>query len=440
MDQPMEVPDTLTSQNIDPSLIAMFTEGQGTVGVKGSFRQFITPIRAIGPNDQQYVFELPYAGGDYLDLKNTELYVRGNLTRGDGTVLQKDERVVLANNCLHSLFESVDVMIGHNQQEIQMKDYAHKAYFRQLMNFKTNCPDARGHGFTKESFAERTDEAVGEVLYGAKRESWTTESKMVEFCGQTFIDCFQSPGYLLPGTPVRITFHRSREQFYVTTPLAKKDQSYKFNIQSIGLYVPTIKVAEDMTPLLEMQTDELPARYSFESIEVRRFPFHAGAVSATYNRVFQGRIPSKIAVAFIRQNVYVGDRARAAFLTASVNVQRLQLIVNGLVAREHSPRLFDSQYLDTYRKWTEWLDVSSVDWPYDEEDYVKGVTFFPFDFMENCKGSKCDEEALLSGSLDITVQTDAPLGTEMIMLVYALSPDAVEIMKERTARYVKVIV
>ena len=260
MDQVPVVPTTLTTQSVDPRLIAMFTKAEGTVGVQGSFTHFVHPMRPPSGDDVEYTFELPNTGADYIDMKNIELYVRGKLTRADGTALVDDEKVVLVNNSLHSLFETVTVLIGHNQQEIQMNNYPFKAYLRQLMHSQSSTPSMRGHGFVIEDFTDPMP-ATGDMGYGIDRYDWTSSSKNVEFIGPTFIDVFETEGYLLPATPLRITFKRSREQFYVTTAASNAAIDYKFTIDKIGLFVPTIKVAPYMTPLLEMQTDQVPARY-----------------------------------------------------------------------------------------------------------------------------------------------------------------------------------
>lgn len=428
----------MTIQNVDPSLIAMFTQQEGTVGVRGSTTQFVLPTRNVAPTDQQYTFEIPHLTGDYVDLKNVELYIRGNLTRANGTLLEKNEKVVLVNNTLHSLFESAVVMIGHNQCEIQTNMYPYKAFLRQLMTIKTNCPDNVDQGLTR--LRTITEPLVwGEVQLGLERVPWTAESKRVEFCGRTCIDCFQTPGYLLPGTPVTVTFKRSREAFYVTRVLEHKEVEYRFNIEKIGLFVPSIKISPHLEPLLEMQTENSPARYPCESITTRRYTFPPGIVTNTYRQVFHGKIPSKLAVTFYQEDVFTGNPIRAALRSSIVGLRRIQVAVNGMVVREHAMDI-PSEYLPVFRQWTEWLGVSKENWMFSKDDYLKHMGFIPFDFMENCKGSKCDEEALLTGSLDIYVEFTEPISIELVMMVYELSPDTLQINKDRTARYVRTIV
>ena len=439
MDQTTVYPSTMTTQNIDPRLIAMFSKAEGSVGVQGSFTHFVQPTRNPAPNDMEYVLELPNMAADYVDLKNIELYVRGKLTRADGTALVKDELVVLANNALHSLFESVTVLIGHNQQEIQMNNYPHKAYLRQLMSNKTVCPAARGHGFTAENSVQNFDTA-NQMRYGIRRYGWTSLSKNVDFLGPTFIDVFQTEGYLMPATPLRITFKRSREEFYLTTDTTNGNVEYLFSIDKIGLYVPTLKVAPYMTPLLEMQTDEVPARYRFDSIDARRFPLPKDTLTHTYSRVYQGKIPSKMAIAFYRQDAFTGSRDRAALITPELDIRRVQMAVNGLVVREHVVNFGEALYMESFRRFTDWMGATTTDYLVDHRAFYKGVTFFTFDMIENCQSMVCSEESLLTGFVDISLQFGLAVPAEMLMVVFAISPDVLDISKERAARYTRTIV
>ena len=432
-------PSAMMTQSIDPRLIAMFSKADSSVGVQGSFTHFVEPMRQAGRDDTEYSFELPNTGADYVDLKNIELYVRGKLMRKDGKALVKDEKVVLANNVLHTLFDTATVLIGHNQQEVQMNNYPYKTYLRQLMVSKTTSPATRGHGFTVEdkTFIDDVDDEMG---FGVARVQWTAMSKRVEFIGNTFIDCLQTEGYLMPATPLRITFKRSHDQLYTTTATANVGVEYRFFIDKIGLYVPTVKVAPYMTPLLEMQTDEVPARYRFDAIDARQFPVPKSTITRTYSRVYQGKIPSKMVIAFYRQDAFVGSRSRAALLTAELDINRIQLYVNGIVIREHVLDFDEEVFLESYRRFTDWLGTTHTEALFDEGQFKDGIAFFAFDMMENCHMTQCSEETLLTGFVDISIQMGKAVPAEMVMMVYAISPDVIDISKERAARYTRVIV
>lgn len=426
------VPTALATQNIDPRLIAMFSKTEGAVGVQGSFNHFVEPSRALTEHDTQYTMELPNTSADYTDLKNIELYVRGKLKRADGTALEAEEEVVLTNNCLHSLFESINLQVGHNQQEIQISNYPYKAFLRQMMNAKTiSSPDCRGHGFTDEARSE----GIPSWSWGMPRMEWTAKSKTVEFMAPTFIDLFQTEGYLLPSTPLKIIFQRSSPEFYITTSEANKDVEYKFFIEKIGLYVPTVKVATYMLPLLEIQTDELPARYNFDSINVKQFSVPANTSTRAFSRVYQGNLPTKIAVAFYKQTTFLGDKVDASLLTEVFDLQSIQLLVNGLVVREHKLNVDEAICMEAYRRMTEWFEVTHTDTPLDMDQFMDGSGLFTFDLMENCSTSDCTEESLRTGFIDLRIKCRKPIPEEVVMLAYAFSPDSLDLTKDRAARH-----
>ena len=53
-------------------------------------------------------FYIPGAGDEYIDLAQTQLYVRAKITNADGTNLEAAAPVGPANLFLHSLFNQVD--------------------------------------------------------------------------------------------------------------------------------------------------------------------------------------------------------------------------------------------------------------------------------------------------------------------------------------------
>lgn len=445
MDQTVMTSTAPASQNIDPRLIRMFQRPESLVGVQGTFTHFVQPLRPPTADDTDYSMELPNTGADYTDLKNIQLYVRGSLKRADGTVLTDGEPVLLANNVLHTLFESVTILVGHNQQEVQMNNYPYKAYLRQLKTTKTqSSPAAMAHGFTAESH-----NLLGGVIEGGiSRSLWTKASRTVEFLGQTYIDFFQTEGYLLPATPLRVIFRRSRDGFYINSGKDNGATAYKFFIEKIGLYVPVVKIAPFLTPLMEMQTDEAPASYHFDAIDLRQFSLPAKTLQRVYPRVFQGKIPTKIAVAFYTQKSFIGDQDQATLLTATSTPNRLQLSINGLVVREHRIDVDGGIFLESYQQFTDWLGGTHVNHPIQATRFLAGNLFLTFDLMENCSvngggggsdSASCAEESLLTGFVDISVEFKKAVVEDCIMAVYAISPDVVDISKERAARYTRVI-
>ena len=198
----MEIVEGDVTQNVDPRLIHMFTKPEGRVGVMSTFTHFVQPARPPSETDDEYVFQFPHLGAAYADLRNTVLYLKGRLKHADKSKLAAGEEVMLENNALHSLFEAITLYVGHNQVEIYQPHHPIKAFLRQLMQKALDSPSLKQQGFSLHTRFEGRDD----YTVGMTRRTVTESSKVCELIGPTYIDMFQTPGYLMPGTPLTVKY------------------------------------------------------------------------------------------------------------------------------------------------------------------------------------------------------------------------------------------
>ena len=325
------------NQGIDPRLKAPFVKGEGLVGIQSSYTHFIEPIRPPSTTDTDFVFEIPNTGSSYLDLKNTELYVKGHLERRDGTKLLEDESALLCNNALHSIWDSVTLYCGYNQEEIFIPNHAHKAYIRQL---KRNTLRHEGSMRNQGLLTEWSD-----LLFGGNdfkmvmRKAWTLSSKSTEMMGPLLLDLFETEGYLMPACPLRLKYRKNRDAFYVITDEGNKDVEYNFVIERIGLSVPAINILPALSPLLEMQTEQVPARYEYEGLDMKQYAVPKGTIIRKYSRVYEGKLPKKILVGFYKQTAFSEVRTKTPLLITAVDMRSMSLSVNGVIIRRLKPIL-----------------------------------------------------------------------------------------------------
>ena len=425
------------SQHIDPRLTSMFVKPPALVGTESSFTQFVEPMKTISNSDTEIILELPNTGSLYVDLKNTSLYVKGSLKKRDGTALADDDATVLTNNALYSLFEAVTVYVGHNKLELYTGDFHYKSFIKQLMRNSTLTPVINDQGmeieFLSNSFANDAE-------VGSGRAERTFKSATTEFMGPTLIDFFHTDGYLLPSTPLKVKFRRSSDLFYVVTPPAHKDVPYFFEIQKMGLFVPCINISPALTPLLEMQTTHLPASYDFDNLKMRQLPLQKDTVVQKFKRVLEGRLPQRILVGIYKHAAFSGQRDLSPLLTASLEVSEISLMINGVVVREATPLFDEKLYMETYRHFLSWMTDANKGYYISYEIFKSGYRFFSFDLLENCPPTKpCGEEMLTQGTMGLSVRFPKPLDEHYIMTFFYISPDTVELTKERVAHYTAAI-
>ena len=74
-------------------------------------------------------------GSDYIDLANTQLYVRAQVLRVDGTPIDNAHHVAPVNLLLHSMFSEVDLKLNDTLVSSTNNTYAYRAYIETLLSY-----------------------------------------------------------------------------------------------------------------------------------------------------------------------------------------------------------------------------------------------------------------------------------------------------------------
>ena len=283
-------------------------------------------------------------------------------------------------------------------------------------------------------------EAELEIM--ASPEVWTENSKPIEFMGPTMIDLFNTEGYFMPGTPLRIKYRKNRDAFYVTTPPGENAQmEYNFCIEKISLQLLCINIDPRMSPLLEMQTDEVPARYEYDALDMKQFSVPKGTIVQRYNRVYEGKVPKRLAIGFFKQSAFSGRRDENPFLTWPMDLRQITLYLNGVAVREMRVDFNSDNCMEAYNKFLCWMGGCTRDnFVITYGSLKSGYRYFCMDLLENCSpGKLCGDEMITQGFIDIGIHLGGEAKEHSVMAVFAEVPECLEINRERAARHVKSI-
>jgi hypothetical protein len=245
----------------------------------------------------------------------------------------------------------------------------------------------------------------------------------------------------VPGTPLSVKFRKSRPSFYLTaSPELDYPNNYKFVIEKIILKIPCVGIEPAMIPLLGMQTDDNPASYGFNSIDLKQFSIPAGTIVQKYNKVYEGKIPKKIAICFLSQASFGGDILKSPYLTEALDVRNITIFLNGIAVRQVEANFNSDMYVDCYNDFVNWMSPKCREYYIEYDFFKKGYSFFCIDLFQHCSvNSPCSEEMFRQGYVDIGIQLGAGNGDHGIMCVFGEGVDFVEIDKTRASRHVKII-
>ena len=94
-----------------PSELALFDLPPTQTAVENIYYQEVLPLSQVN-NDSPIEFVISGQNGmEYIDMKNTMIYVKAKIKKGDGAAIASDENIGPVNLFLPVLFSQVDVSL-----------------------------------------------------------------------------------------------------------------------------------------------------------------------------------------------------------------------------------------------------------------------------------------------------------------------------------------
>ena len=118
-----------------------------------------------------------------------------------------------------------------------------------------------------------------------------------------------------------------------------------------------------------------------------------------------------------------------------LDIRKFVCYINGVAVCTFTMNYDENVYLQVYNKFLSWMGVKEGDQYFISYDAFKiGYRYICVDFLENCH--KCDEsQPITQGYLDVEVNLGKPCDEDIIMCVFSLSNEDVEIDKLRKVKY-----
>lgn len=133
-------------------------------------------------------FHVSGSGDDYIDLSQTQLYVKAKILKNDNTAMGKDDVIGPVNLFLHSLFSQVDVALNDRLVSNSSNTYPYRAYLETLLNYGH---DSKTSQLTSELFYKDSEDGL------QKRSKFFKESESVDMIGRIHSDLFHQDRLLL---------------------------------------------------------------------------------------------------------------------------------------------------------------------------------------------------------------------------------------------------
>ena len=140
------------SQTLLARIVDLFTiPATQTSITKGQWIEYhpLSNITDSGPIE----FKVSGSREEYLDLARTLLLLKANITKANGTALDRNKQMGPVNLFLHALFSEVDVSLNERLISPSTNTYPYRAMIETLLNYRE---DAKSSQLTMAMFYKDT--------------------------------------------------------------------------------------------------------------------------------------------------------------------------------------------------------------------------------------------------------------------------------------------
>ena len=388
----------------------------------------------------------------YLKLSDSELYVRITIQKEDGIPykifdeankllpIKERETGTPIDFILHSMWSSVDIKMNNNLVSESGTNYMYKALMETLLSYDENTKKIQfaNEGFTGDSgdFTQINPDSPP-YNYGLKiRHKWFKDFVTVEFVGPLMADICNQDRLILPGVDVDIKLWPTRDEFRLLThPVGLR---CKLLIDEIYLNVCKVNVSPEVMMGHNAALEIADSIYPFARTDIRTFNIAEGNFGMNIEDIWQGEVPTRLVVGFVKSQAYNGDYHLNPFHFEHFDVSDIGFFVNG-EATPHPAYKLDIengiylQGLNSLYKITG-KTMENSDIGITREMYQQGYTLIGFDVDPTTSPDFRYVGKPREGHTKLEIKFKRGLPTPVTVILYATFPENMTIDQARNVR------
>lgn len=379
-------------------------------------------------------FIIPGSGTQYINLKQSLLHIKVRVLKADGSPPGNDH-AALINLPLHTLWSQVDVSLQQKLISPATNNYCYKALLETVLSYDKGAKESQlqAAGYYKDT--ANTIEASQPITGGnaglSARYGLTKDEATADFIGPLHADICQQNRLLLNGVEVQIKLWPANSQFCLMS--ASDTAEFKVDIVDALIKVCKVTVNPSVTLAHSKILETTPAKYPYERSEIKTYTIPAGNFSFKAENLFQGAIPSRMVIAFVKTAAYTGDYTLNPFNFVHANLNSLAVYLNdeSIPAKPLRPDFTTLNYVSCYYSLFTGLDKDGKDLGngISREDYDNGYTLFVYELQP---GAGSDHFPLIKrGVLNVEASFAQALNQNLTAIVMAKFPDMIQIDNTR---------
>ncbi|XP_071033093.1 uncharacterized protein F54H12.2-like isoform X1 [Parasteatoda tepidariorum] len=280
------------------SELELFTlPGTQTVIQDGQWIQF-HPLSNVFEN-APVEFHVSGSVEDYIDLSQTQLYVKAKIVKTNNTAITKDDVIGPVNLFLHSLFSQVDVSLNDSTVSNSSNTYPYRAYIETLLN---HGYDSKTSQLTAELFYKDSEDGLN------KRIAFFKESATVDMIGCIHSDLFHQDRLLLYLVDLKIKLIRSKPEFCL-----QGSEGFKVVLDHVSLFIRKVRVNPGVLLGHAKALEKTSAKYPINRVLCKVYSIPKGSMSFIQNNIFSSQMPKKVIIGCVDNEAFHGTLTKSPF-------------------------------------------------------------------------------------------------------------------------------
>ena len=382
-------------------------------------------------------FDISASGEDYIDLANSQLYVRMKITKADGSPIAQDEKVGPINNLLHSLFSQVDISLNGTQITDSSNTYAYRALIEDVLSYGS---EAKKSHLTCSLYykdeagkMDTNDPSAGDLTNSGliTRSAYTAGGREIDMVGRLHADIFFQSRYMLNEVNLKIKLTRSKDSFCL---MSNEAEQYKIKILSAVMRIRKVKISPSVYLAHAKVLETAMAKYPIKRVICKTFTVPAGHLDFIQEKLFSGQLPTRLIIGCVNNRAFNGDYKTNPFNFQHFTATELSLYLDGQqttikpLVMDFANNLYVNAYMSMY---TGSNQVNEDEGNHiTRNDFANGYALYVFDLTPDL--SECDSFNLTrSGGVRLAMKFGAALTGTITVITFAEFENVIEIDKHR---------
>jgi len=388
-------------------------------------------------------FSVGGSGQDYIDLANTQLYVRAQLVKRNNNPIDNNDHVGPVNLFMHSLFSEIDLKLNDTLVSSTNNTYPYRAYLETLLSYG---PAAKKSQLTSALYykdisghledADPSDANIHNL--GLKsRHAHISDGRVVDMLGCIHSDLFFQDKYLPSDIGLRLRLVRSKDAFSLMSHTPA--QGFKVKILDCKLFVRKVKLSPSVFLAHAKALERGNAKFPIRRVICKTFTVPRHNLDFSQESLFSGQLPTRLVIACVDNDAFNGNYEKNPFNFKHYDLTQLKIYLDGQQQthiKPVEPNFAEHQYIGAYMSLFSGTGKLQKDEGNDIErnDFPGGYAIYAFDLTPDLA-----EEGHFNLARDGTVRVDMKfanaLANTINVIAYAEFENIIEIDRNRNVLF-----